>query len=65
MKPYSHRGVTTAVVTPPSSSHRTHAVPSPMESTAMKRKPDLVMTLVLVFGIGIVATGYAQALAGS
>lgn len=31
----------------------------------MKRKPDLVMTLVLAFGIGIVITGYAQALAGS
>lgn len=30
----------------------------------MKRKPDLVMTLVLVFGIVVVATGYAQALAG-
>jgi uncharacterized membrane protein len=34
-----------------------------MEST-MKRKPDLVMALVLIFGIGVVATGYAQALAG-
>ncbi len=31
----------------------------------MKRKPDLVMALVLAFGIGIVITGYAQALAGS
>ncbi|EPC00683.1 hypothetical protein L861_12885 [Litchfieldella anticariensis FP35 = DSM 16096] len=31
----------------------------------MKRKPDLVMALVLVFGIGVVATGYAQALVGS
>ncbi|MBB3143048.1 hypothetical protein FHR96_003961 [Halomonas organivorans] len=30
----------------------------------MKRKPDLVMTLVLIFGIGVVATGYAQALVG-
>lgn len=30
----------------------------------MKRKPDLVMALVLVFCIGVVATGYAQALAG-
>lgn len=30
----------------------------------MKRKPDLVMALVLAFGIGIVITGYAQALAG-
>ncbi|MBB3230591.1 putative membrane protein [Halomonas stenophila] len=31
----------------------------------MKRKPDLVTTLVLIFGIGVVATGYAQALAGN
>ncbi|TDO06669.1 hypothetical protein DFO68_11016 [Halomonas ventosae] len=30
----------------------------------MKRKPDLVMALVLVFGISVVATGYAQALVG-
>ena len=30
----------------------------------MKRKPDLVMALVLVFGLGVVATGYAQALVG-
>ncbi|QFT83376.1 hypothetical protein FIU88_00155 [Halomonas sp. THAF12] len=30
----------------------------------MKRKPDLVMILVLIFGIGVVATGYAQALVG-
>lgn len=35
-----------------------------MEST-MKRKPDLIMTLALLFGIGVVATGYAQALVGS
>ncbi len=34
-------------------------------SRGMKRKPDLVMTLVLIFGIGVVATGYAQALAGN
>lgn len=31
---------------------------------AMKRKPDLVMALVLAFGIGVVVTGYAQALTG-
>ncbi len=31
----------------------------------MKRKPDLVMALSLVFAIGVVATGYAQALVGS
>ncbi|SDL59079.1 hypothetical protein SAMN05192555_105215 [Franzmannia pantelleriensis] len=31
----------------------------------MKRKPDLVMALALLFVIGVVATGYAQALAGS
>ncbi len=30
----------------------------------MNRKPDLVAALVLVFGIGVVATGYAQALVG-
>lgn len=30
----------------------------------MKRKPDLVMVLVLLFSIAVVATGYAQALAG-
>jgi hypothetical protein len=32
---------------------------------AMKRKPDLIMTLMLLFGIGVLVTGYAQALAGS
>ena len=31
----------------------------------MKRKPDLVMALVLVFGLGVVATGYAQTLMGT
>lgn len=31
----------------------------------MKRKPDAVMALVLLFGIGLVATGYAQALVGN
>ncbi len=31
----------------------------------MKRKPDLVMALVLIFGLGVVATGYAQTLIGS
>lgn len=31
----------------------------------MKRKPDLVMALVLIFGLGVVATGYAQALVGA
>ncbi|MBB3190108.1 hypothetical protein FHR94_001339 [Halomonas cerina] len=31
----------------------------------MKRKPDLVLVLVLLFAIGVVATGYAQALSGS
>ncbi len=31
----------------------------------MKRKPDLVMALVMLFSIGVVVTGYAQALAGS
>ena len=37
----------------------------PPTESMMKRKPDLVMALVLLFGIGVVATGYAQALAGS
>ncbi|RKR07342.1 hypothetical protein C7446_0153 [Kushneria sinocarnis] len=31
----------------------------------MKRKPDLVLILVFIFGIGMVATGYAQTLMGS
>lgn len=31
----------------------------------MKRKPDLVMALVLLFGVGVVATGYAQTLVGT
>lgn len=31
----------------------------------MKRKPDLVMALVLIFGLGVVATGYAQTLVGA
>ncbi len=31
----------------------------------MKRKPDLVMALVLIFGLGVVATGYAQTLIGT
>jgi len=30
----------------------------------MKRKPDLVMALVLIFGVGVVATGYAQTMLG-
>ncbi len=31
----------------------------------MRRKPDLVMALVLIFGVGVVATGYAQTLLGA
>ncbi|SOC51405.1 hypothetical protein SAMN05421509_101287 [Chromohalobacter canadensis] len=31
----------------------------------MKRKPDLVMALVMLFGLGVVATGYAQTLMGT
>ncbi len=31
----------------------------------MKRKPDVVWALVLLFGIGVVATGYAQTLVGN
>lgn len=55
-EPYSRRcrGVT---------SRRTIKVTG--ELVTMKRKPDLVMALVLAFGIGVVVTGYAQALVGS
>ncbi|WP_285419067.1 hypothetical protein [Pseudomonas sp. efr-133-TYG-5] len=28
----------------------------------MKRKPDLLWTLVILFGLGVVTTGYAQSL---
>ncbi|WP_167368540.1 hypothetical protein [Pseudomonas frederiksbergensis] len=28
----------------------------------MKRKPDLLWILVIVFGLGVVTTGYAQSL---
>lgn len=31
----------------------------------MKRKPDLVMAMMVMFVIGVVATGYAQALVGN
>lgn len=30
----------------------------------MNRKPDMIMVLVMVFALGVVATGYAQALVG-
>lgn len=30
----------------------------------MNRKPDMIMTLVMVFALGVVVTGYAQALVG-
>ncbi|MDN3525040.1 hypothetical protein QWY79_07110 [Halomonas sabkhae] len=47
-----------------------HRVMSPMQvstskESKMKRKPDLVMVLVLMFGVAVVITGYAQALAGN
>ncbi|MCU0071045.1 hypothetical protein N8H71_05570 [Pseudomonas koreensis] len=29
---------------------------------SMKRKPDLLWTLVILFGLGVVTTGYAQSL---
>ncbi|KPA89584.1 MULTISPECIES: hypothetical protein [Pseudomonas] len=29
---------------------------------SMKRKPDLLWTLVILFGLGVVTTGYAQGL---
>ncbi len=30
----------------------------------MNRKPDMIMVLVMVFALGVVVTGYAQALVG-
>ncbi len=30
----------------------------------MRRKPDLVFTLVLILGVGVVVTGYAQSVMG-
>ena len=30
----------------------------------MKRKPDLIVALMCIFVIGVVATGYAQAVVG-
>lgn len=30
-----------------------------------RKKPDMVMTLMIVFALGVLVTGYAQALAGS
>ncbi|CAH1042654.1 hypothetical protein HPTD01_1132 [Halomonas sp. TD01] len=30
-----------------------------------RRKPDMVMALTVVFLLGVLATGYAQALSGS
>gem|GEM_PF-601613 len=30
-----------------------------------RKKPDMIMTLTLVFALGVLATGYAQALSGS
>ncbi len=30
----------------------------------MKRKPDLIMALMIIFVLGAVATGYAQAVVG-
>ncbi|GED22634.1 hypothetical protein HHA01_16110 [Halomonas halmophila] len=38
---------------------------SSSKESKMKRKPDLVMVLVLLFGVAVVVTGYAQALAGN
>ncbi|SDO33103.1 hypothetical protein SAMN04487951_12119 [Vreelandella arcis] len=34
-------------------------------SNMRRRKPDMVMALVIVFALGVLATGYAQALSGS
>lgn len=30
----------------------------------MRRKPDLVMTLAVIVGLGVVVTGYAQTVMG-
>jgi nanoRNase/pAp phosphatase (c-di-AMP/oligoRNAs hydrolase) len=30
-----------------------------------RKKPDMVMALMVVFALGVLATGYAQALSGS
>jgi hypothetical protein len=30
-----------------------------------RKKPDMVMALLVVFALGVLATGYAQALSGS
>lgn len=30
----------------------------------MRRKPDLVMTLTVIVGLGVVVTGYAQTVMG-
>jgi uncharacterized protein involved in exopolysaccharide biosynthesis len=29
-----------------------------------RKKPDMVLTLMIVFALGVLATGYAQALSG-
>ena len=34
-------------------------------SNMRRKKPDVVMALMIVFAIGVLVTGYAQALAGS
>jgi hypothetical protein len=42
------------------------AAPTPASRTAletlMKRKPDLLWVLVILFGLGVVTTGYTQSL---
>lgn len=32
------------------------------EAKSMKRKPDILWVLVLIFGLGVVTTGYTQGL---
>jgi hypothetical protein len=39
-----------------------HRVDLPLGGQSMKRKPDLLWILVILFGLGVVTTGYAQSL---
>ena len=39
-----------------------HRVDLPEGGQSMKRKPDLLWMLVILFGLGVVTTGYAQSL---
>jgi hypothetical protein len=44
----------------------THSAMARCWRSGMRRKkPDMVMALMVVFALGVLATGYAQALSGS